>query len=550
MLTQLADCVKEKDALRQKVENTGLAQKTSGSQNDQELEQLKQELVRARKQSGEKVATLNKELESKQSEMEVRVALSCTRYHVHSSMRCTQSHVFYLRFSGLTGHKSIFLFEMQDLQRQLNSRTEEVRTLQERENSLTKEIKTIQVESEAQKSALESQIASLKQQLEQNQTKITAQEDQNRTTTAAKEALDSCKARVVELDAKVKALESDKLDSQTKVSELTDVAASLRQQLQEAQAASASLTQQIQNQVQDVEKLEAQVTDRENSLTKEIETMRVESEAQKSALESQIASLKQQQEQHQTQTAKARGLDAKVKALESDKLDSQTKVSELTDAAASLRQQLQEAKAASSSLTKQVEQQANSITKLESDLTKINAANGKLSSQCEALSKQQQDSAAQSKQTQAKLKEAQELHAAEVEELMSYKTKMKAYEALEKQLNKLSQKHKDVVAAMQAKEDELKKQKDLRAKAIQELKDMEKKLNGMQTDESRESKHSQQNKHEVTNKERLQNKPEEAKETHANKPTPGMMSKNKMLFIVIPIVMALAGMYYLRFESV
>ena len=78
ILTQLDDCVKEKDALRQKVEQTESSQKASGSQNDQELEQLKQELARTQKQNREEVATLNQELVSKQSEMEVRVVLRCT----------------------------------------------------------------------------------------------------------------------------------------------------------------------------------------------------------------------------------------------------------------------------------------------------------------------------------------------------------------------------------------------------------------------------------------------------------------------------------------
>ena len=69
---QLDDCVKEKDALRKQVEQTESGQKVGGSQNDQELEKLKQELAVAQKQSREEVASLNQELVSKQSELEVR----------------------------------------------------------------------------------------------------------------------------------------------------------------------------------------------------------------------------------------------------------------------------------------------------------------------------------------------------------------------------------------------------------------------------------------------------------------------------------------------
>merc|ERR1712032_1721686 len=128
------------------------------------------------------------------------------------------------------------------------------------ENKHAEEIEKIRAESEAQKSALESEITSLKEQIEKAQTDVTSKEEQNKAVNGQQDKLDSCKARVVELQEAVKALEDHKLGSQTKESELMDAASSLRQQLQDAQTESESLTIQVKKQAKSIAKLEEKVT--------------------------------------------------------------------------------------------------------------------------------------------------------------------------------------------------------------------------------------------------------------------------------------------------
>ena len=65
---------------------------------------------------------------------------------------------------------------------------------------------------------------------------------------------------MVKLQEKVKALEDDKRGRQSKQSELMTVASSLRQQLQDAQTESESLTIQVKKQAKSIAKLEAKVT--------------------------------------------------------------------------------------------------------------------------------------------------------------------------------------------------------------------------------------------------------------------------------------------------
>ena len=72
MLIQFVECVKEKDALLQKVAETELSGKASESQHAQELEQLRQDIARAHGQSQNEFANLNQQLEANQSEIKVR----------------------------------------------------------------------------------------------------------------------------------------------------------------------------------------------------------------------------------------------------------------------------------------------------------------------------------------------------------------------------------------------------------------------------------------------------------------------------------------------
>merc|ERR1712032_551406 len=100
---KFVECVKEKDALLQKVAETELSGKASESQHAQELEQLRQDIARAHGQSQNEFANLSQQLEANQS-------------------------------------------EIKSLRGQLTARSEEVQTLQEKESKLAQEIEKIRAE--------------------------------------------------------------------------------------------------------------------------------------------------------------------------------------------------------------------------------------------------------------------------------------------------------------------------------------------------------------------------------------------------------------------
>merc|ERR1712150_399481 len=121
------------------------------------------------------------------------------------------------------------------------------------------------------------------------------------------------------------------------------------------------------------------------------------------------------------------------------------------------------------------------------------------------------------------------------------------------------QKHKDTVQAITVKENALAEQKDLRAQAVQELNDMQGKLNDVQKLKSRIKKLSQQHKDDVEQVKKMQKQCEEEKELHAKelkalkdskRSKRGMSSRIKMFVVAIPVVLAVVGMYYFHANGI